>query len=281
MPLASTTKRPSTLRTFCSRELAPRMVAWLGSRHDGPELDALGHDAGVDDHGPDPRDDLVETDRDAGRRVADDADARVDREDVDRHRDRLGPGARGAPPERSMLARKLSLVSWSATSCGAWNSMWSTTPGASSSAPPSGAPRTSMGTGASQERVASEMARPAYSTDGQPERRELERPVAEQQAAAARSLRGPAAACASPSATRSASSRPRWPAEASTHGRRRPTSPAPEQARRVAGAAHARRGRAMKRPPSARLMAPLSSLTTMTSASVCSEMPMAARWRVP
>ena len=46
-------------------------------------------------------------------------------------------------------------------------------------------------------------------------------------------------------------------------------------------AAAPRPGRAATRPRSTRLIGPVSSLTTMASASVCSVMPRAARWRVP
>ena len=58
----------------------------VGLGDDGAELDALGDDARVDDHRPDPRHDLVEPDADAGWRVARDADPGIDREDVDRRR---------------------------------------------------------------------------------------------------------------------------------------------------------------------------------------------------
>jgi hypothetical protein len=66
----------------------------VGLRDDGPEFDALGHDPGIQDHRPDARDDLVETDGDARGRVVDDAHTRVHGEDIDRDGDRLGPRAR-------------------------------------------------------------------------------------------------------------------------------------------------------------------------------------------
>ena len=283
---------PRRGRRWPTIEAAPRTWTSSSLTHRVVDLEALRHHARIDldRHGPH----LDAVDRDAhGRRAA--------REDVDaieraRRRRRRAPAARGA---RSMSYSERSTVAANACSLTVVDRSfevryWTST-----------RPRSPLMTielsgcvhavDADRDRVLRELAgedEPGVQDRGQQDGRQLEVPVAQQDAHRRSASDGgrSAGACVTTRASGSIG------CSGSLALLARPASAHRASA---AGTGTARRGACGRirlkmrrrscssvrlrsiRPRTTRLIEPVSSLTTTTTASVCSLMPIAARWRVP